>query len=239
NTTFSIHITEPDNNSDAARTMVAINSYVEYFLDAMNTWMTQTGQTKIEMPNGEVVTLDSIKKMQGDIQNKADKSTTALQLFSGGVRAPYVDAIQGSDYFGLRAFNNIPSFYASFNGKGYNINVPIKQGTMMLVGDYGIGGIAPRVTNDELKGTLFSQFMAMGAGSDSNHFGSYGGGISIKQSEDASLRMFVTGNADFIAEYYSKGANVVRSNTMWGTRNTTTDPQGFIKKASPIVNINS
>ncbi|NBN71835.1 hypothetical protein GWJ01_12070 [Proteus sp. G2618] len=239
NTAFSIHITEPDNNSDAARTMVAINSYVEYFLDAMNTWMTQTGQTKIEMPNGEVVTLDSIKKMQGDIQNKADKSTTALQLFSGGVRAPYVDAIQGSDYFGLRAFNNIPSFYASFNGKGYNINVPIKQGTMMLVGDYGIGGIAPRVTNDELKGTLFSQFMAMGAGSDSNHFGSYGGGISIKQSEDASLRMFVTGNADFIAEYYSKGANVVRSNTMWGTRNTTTDPQGFIKKASPIVNINS
>ncbi|HIE5766501.1 TPA: hypothetical protein ACXN3T_001256 [Proteus mirabilis] len=70
NTTFSIHITEPDNNSDAARTMVAINSYVEYFLDAMNTWMTQTGQTKIEMPNGEVVTLDSIKKMQGDIAAK-------------------------------------------------------------------------------------------------------------------------------------------------------------------------
>ncbi|WP_249183436.1 hypothetical protein [Proteus terrae] len=75
NTTFSIHITEPDNNSDAARAMVAINSYVEYFLDAMNTWMTQTGQTKIEMPNGEVVTLDSIKKMQGDIANKLDIKT--------------------------------------------------------------------------------------------------------------------------------------------------------------------
>ncbi|EEG85568.1 hypothetical protein PROPEN_02375 [Proteus penneri ATCC 35198] len=46
NTTFSIHITEPDNNSDAARTMVAINAYTQYFLDAMNTWMTETGQTK-------------------------------------------------------------------------------------------------------------------------------------------------------------------------------------------------
>ncbi|MEZ2792186.1 phage tail fiber protein [Proteus terrae] len=76
NTTFSIHITEPDNNSDAARTMVAINSYVEYFLDAMNTWMTETGQTKIEMPNGEIVTLDSIKKMQGDISKKADDNKT-------------------------------------------------------------------------------------------------------------------------------------------------------------------
>lgn len=76
NTTFSIHITEPDNNSDAARTMVAINSYTQYFLDAMNTWMTQTGQTKIEMPNGEIVTLDSIKKMQGDIGKKADDNKT-------------------------------------------------------------------------------------------------------------------------------------------------------------------
>ncbi|WP_454208679.1 phage tail fiber protein [Proteus sp. Marseille-Q3619] len=76
NTTFSIHITEPDNNSDAARTMVAINAYTQYFLDAMNTWMTQTGQTKIEMPNGEVITLDSIKKMQGDISKKADDNKT-------------------------------------------------------------------------------------------------------------------------------------------------------------------
>ncbi|ODQ06386.1 hypothetical protein BHE86_16990 [Shigella sp. FC1655] len=76
NTTFSIHITEPDNNSDAARTMVAINAYTQYFLDAMNTWMTETGQTKIEMPNGEVITLDSIKKMQGDISKKADDNKT-------------------------------------------------------------------------------------------------------------------------------------------------------------------
>ncbi|HEK0787389.1 TPA: hypothetical protein SMP78_001554 [Proteus mirabilis] len=76
NTTFSIHITEPDNNSDAARTMVAINAYTQYFLDSMNTWMTETGQTKIEMPNGEVITLDSIKKMQGDISKKADDNKT-------------------------------------------------------------------------------------------------------------------------------------------------------------------
>ncbi|NBN71422.1 hypothetical protein GWJ01_09910 [Proteus sp. G2618] len=239
NTTFSIHITEPDNNSDAARTMVAINSYVEYFLDAMNTWMTQTGQTKIEMPNGEIITLDSIKKMQGDIQNKADLTKTTPQDFKGGIVSAGAVGSRNSSYDLFLSLDPSPSFLYKINGTYYRATLPEKTGKMMLVGDYGIGGIAPRVTNDELKGTLFSQFMAMGAGSDSNHFGSYGGGISIKQSEDASLRMFVTGNADFIAEYYSKGANVVRSNTMWGTRNTTTDPQGFIKKASPIVNINS
>ncbi|XOY28601.1 hypothetical protein ACLIX2_08870 [Proteus cibi] len=76
NTTFSIHITEPDNNSDAARTMIAINAYTQYFLDAMNSWMSETGQTKIEMPNGEIVTLDSIKKMQGDIADRVKYSDT-------------------------------------------------------------------------------------------------------------------------------------------------------------------
>lgn len=244
NTTFSIHITEPDNNSDAARTMVAINSYVEYFLNAMNTWMTQTGQTKIEMPNGEVVTLDSIKKMQGDIANKLDTKKGGIQRVEGELRLSSAIGVVNNNesnaaWISLGRGN--PDIYVKREGVTnciYTFPDPkLGNRALMGVGDYGIGGTAPRVTNDELKGTLFSQFMAMGSGSDSNHFGSYGGGISIKQSEDASLRMFVTGNADFIAEYYSKGANVVRSNTMWGTRNTTTDPQGFIKKASPIVNI--
>ncbi|MEX3024348.1 hypothetical protein [Proteus sp. STS61-E] len=76
NTIFSIHITESGNNSDAARTMVAINSYIVYFLQAMDKWMSESGQTKIEMPNGEVVTLDSIKKMQSDISKKADDEKT-------------------------------------------------------------------------------------------------------------------------------------------------------------------
>ncbi|WP_202609209.1 pyocin knob domain-containing protein, partial [Proteus sp. G2615] len=254
NTTFSIHITEPDNNSDAARTMVAINSYVEYFLDAMNTWMTQTGQTKIEMPNGEVITLDSIKKMQGDIQNKADKSTTALQLFSGGVRAPYVDAIQGSDYFGLRAFNNIPSFYASFNGKGYNINVPIKQGTMMLVGDYGLGVInSPSVSayidnanSTKVPNGIYAELtdnIGLGA---SAPYGLGGQSVGI-----VSVGMHITRSNDFrsqLATSYSRSGRLFFRGSLsegwgswrevWHNYNTTVDPQGFIKKASPIININ-
>lgn len=234
NTTFSIHITEPDNNSDAARTMVAINSYVEYFLDAMNTWMTQTGQTKIEMPNGEIVTLDSINKMQGDIQNKADKSTTALQLFSGGVRAPYVDAIQGSDYFGLRAFNKTPSFYLSFDGVGYNINVPIKQGTMMLAGDYGLGMAGLR----EPSGV--SCFYGVASGSVAG-FPSNGAGFQSTYQQNRRAMLFVNTNGDLQVRF-SLSDSIVDTTTpwrtVWSSNNTTTDPQGFIKKASPVININ-
>ncbi|MBW3473470.1 hypothetical protein I6L78_15325 [Proteus vulgaris] len=234
NTIFSIHITEPDNNSDAARTMVAINSYVEYFLDAMNTWMTQTGQTKIEMPNGEIVTLDSINKMQGDIQNKADKSTTALQLFSGGVRAPYVDAIQGSDYFGLRAFNKTPSFYLSFDGVGYNINVPIKQGTMMLAGDYGLGMAGLR----EPSGV--SCFYGVASGSVAG-FPSNGAGFQSTYQQNRRAMLFVNTNGDLQVRF-SLSDSIVDTTTpwrtVWSSNNTTTDPQGFIKKASPVININ-
>lgn len=234
NTTFSIHITEPDNNSDAARTMVAINAYTQYFLDAMNTWMTQTGQTKIEMPNGEIVTLDSIKKMQGDIQNKADKSTTALQLFSGGVRAPYVDAIQGSDYFGLRAFNKTPSFYLSFDGVGYNINVPIKQGTMMLVGDYGLGMAGLR----EPSGV--SCFYGVASGSVAG-FPSNGAGFQSTYQQNRRAMLFVNTNGDLQVRF-SLSDSIVDTTTpwrtVWSSNNTTVDSNGFIKRASPIININ-
>lgn len=64
--------------------------------------------------------------------NYADKSTTAIQLFSAGVRAPYVDAIQGDLYVGLRAFNEVPSLYISNKGVGYNIYIPLSGGTLAL-----------------------------------------------------------------------------------------------------------
>lgn len=104
NTTFSIHITEPDNNSDAARTMVAINSYTQYFLDSMNTWMTETGQTKIEMPNGEVITLDSIKKMQEDISRKLSPGDFGLGTNARGKVKPTefivdADSIEDAGFF--------------------------------------------------------------------------------------------------------------------------------------------
>ena len=67
--------------------------------------------------------------------NYADKSSNAIQLFSGGIRATFLDAIQGGDYFGLRIFNKTPSFYLSLDGVGYNINAPMRNGELALTGD--------------------------------------------------------------------------------------------------------
>ncbi|WP_332874084.1 hypothetical protein [Proteus terrae] len=350
NTTFSIHITEPDNNSDAARTMVAINAYIQYFLDAMNTWMTETGQTKIEMPNGEVVTLDSIKKMQGDISKKADDNKTVhvgdfgvgatadngpiipltppdanditsagfygaggansanyfepykplivstrqggdgtgavLQIQSGGtVQAPLLanrirvnakawsdwsvlasltnsetqrfngqlmsyqglyssDKSNPTNYFGLlRAEKGVPyGFYLSYDGSGNSIRFPERKGgTLMLVGDYGLGSINPTFTNDDLKNSNQTSFFMQGGGSGTNQFINHGCGIHLAYNSTIKTGLFVNASSGVVYSYTSdvRDANgIVRHRILYSTANTTTDPQGFIKKASPIIDIN-
>ncbi|SPP31497.1 hypothetical protein ARAF_0626 [Arsenophonus endosymbiont of Aleurodicus floccissimus] len=42
-TTYTINLTEPNNNSDAARALVAANTYILYFLQKMDTWMGENG----------------------------------------------------------------------------------------------------------------------------------------------------------------------------------------------------
>lgn len=244
NTTFSIHITEPDNNSDAARTMVAINSYVEYFLDAMNTWMTQTGQTKIEMPNGEVVTLDSIKKMQGDIANKLDTKKGGIQRVEGELRLSSAIGAVNTDESNAAWISLVrghPDIYIKREGVSnclYSFPDPkLGNRALMGVGDYGVGGKAPYVSDDIVKDTLRGTgFFSQGANAGSNYFGGYGSGFSIQYDNNIAIKLFINGNGQVTAECLNSGHQ--RRSVLWGTGNTTTDPQGFIKKASPIVNIN-
>lgn len=355
NTTFSIHITEPDNNSDAARTMVAINAYTQYFLDAMNTWMTQTGQTKIEMPNGEVITLDSIKKMQGDISNKLDAKKGGIQWVDGEVR--FTDAVgtvsrdeknaawlsltrvepdisikrngvadaykfpdtRGGkllssskiyDYknpvivekdtsLALQCYHDFRQHYISINNVlsypfGYSsgfINIkglfggtglgavglvnfrnwgdksghgscfqlaciggdPINSklyyrsgitgsdeypnlNMKRILDDNQVDGVDNDTLNDTRMGTGF--FRQGGGAGTSDWFSGWGSGINLKYDWNNSVKIFFHGSSG-TPTVCTKRGDVLSWNVLWGSGNTTTDPQGFIKKASPIININS
>ncbi|MET4895373.1 hypothetical protein [Morganella morganii] len=82
---YSIATTVPDTISDAARTMSANQGYIVYFLQAMQQWMTDTGQVEIELPNGQKVTLDSIKaineaisKIPKVVQETGDSKTDVM-----------------------------------------------------------------------------------------------------------------------------------------------------------------
>ncbi|WP_448175770.1 phage tail fiber protein [Morganella morganii] len=82
---YSIATTVPDTISDAARTMSANQGYIVYFLQAMQQWMADTGQVEIELPNGQKVTLDSIKalseaisKIPKVVQGPGDSKTDVM-----------------------------------------------------------------------------------------------------------------------------------------------------------------
>ena len=247
NTTFSIHITEPDNNSDAARTMVAINAYTQYFLDAMNTWMSETGQTKIEMPNGEVVTLDSIKKMQGDINGKADLTLSKTQSFISAIEATTKltsKSADGKTSISLTTSNAGGTNIELNSASGYNgIQIPKASGTMMLVGDCGLGKAQPVMNADTLLGNEFNRSNFGYTDGLFNYW--YGVTVAWDAKEKSKAKMqILTGinNEDLYFRHANNALNAPlsfgRSYKVYSEKNTTTDPQGFIKKASPIIDIN-
>ncbi|HIB8921289.1 TPA: hypothetical protein ACWYFB_002640, partial [Morganella morganii] len=79
---YSIATTVPDTISDAARTMSANQGYIVYFLQAMQQWMTDTGQVEIELPNGQKVTLESIRALT---EKMKDLLSYSSHLVTGGV----------------------------------------------------------------------------------------------------------------------------------------------------------
>ncbi|WYW98236.1 hypothetical protein WMR86_14800 [Proteus vulgaris] len=237
NTTFSIHITEPDNNSDAARTMVAINAYTQYFLDAMNSWMSETGQTKIEMPNGEVITLDSIKKMQRDISSKADLTLSKTQSFTSAIEATtklISKSEDGKTSISLTSSNAGGTNIELNSVSGYNgIQIPKLSGTMMLIGDYGIGGVGLS------EPSLVSCFY--GSSSGSPGFPSNGAGWQSTYNGNRRAMLFMN-TSGILMSRFSSSNDVVDTttpwNAIWSAKNTTVDSNGFIKRASPIIDIN-
>lgn len=311
NTTFSIHITEPDNNSDAARTMVAINSYVEYFLDAMNTWMTQTGQTKIEMPNGEVVTLDSVKKIQSDIANKLDLKTGGnvtgrvsanpisvtrdnnsyfnlypakddsgmafLQYNKGSVwngvlnipKVPiggfwemaikvgqYITNYGENDWTGLRLYKGNGEYgfietnstsneiftIGYRNASGVNqgiIGIPKKNGTIMLVGEYGSGSkqlsMAGRPADMKAVGASGLYGYVSPANLPQNIV-AYGDFIHLKYDANNWQNIIFPNYGDYM--FIQRMVNNVDTHVQVMTSNMwATDSNGFYKRASPVINI--
>ncbi|WP_161706291.1 phage tail fiber protein [Proteus sp. G2664] len=264
NTTFSIHITEPDNNSDAARTMVAINAYTQYFLDAMNTWMTQTGQTKIEMPNGEVITFDSIKKMQEDIGKKFDKSggsihgRVAVKARIGEKLALHDTLSNSANYLSL--YSGEPEVRDAFIGFGVNetktltirndrdnANLLINKGglahngnSVILQGDYGVGSDSLATIPDlgRIQNTGFFKYDGKNTVNLPPNVVEYGNIISLNYSTNIHQSlMFPTYGIERLVLLESYDGKV--SHVKFLTSNKyTLDSNGFYKQASPVININ-
>ncbi|HCQ9181485.1 hypothetical protein ACK4RJ_16040 [Proteus mirabilis] len=246
NTSYSINLTEPNSYSDANNRMTAIASDTTYFLRAMDQWMMENGVVTVELSNGQKVTLDSIKKMQGDISNKADLTKQSIQTFNGIIEAiPSIWAKKSqNNWVGLVADEGRRYIASKGEGDPYHFKIFIpekKEGTMMLVGDYGFGGFSPTMTNNDIKTKWESSIFRQDGGSTGNLFSNHGGGIHIAYSESIRIGMFVNAFTGVLNHYTSSNndaSGAVRVYTTWSSKNTTVDSNGFIKRASPVININ-
>ncbi|MDE8640728.1 hypothetical protein PAK28_12495 [Proteus mirabilis] len=176
NTSYSINLTEPNSYSDANNRMTAIASDTTYFLRAMDQWMMNNGVVTVELSNGQKVTLDSIKKMQGDISKKADDNKTVhIGDYGIGLQKTISHAV------------NV-AFSGFFTGN-------IDNSSMIYMG----------VSSVHVNGGYLFQ---------------------IAGRQKKIIARVVEGGSEFgVFEIYHSG-------------NTTTDSNGFIKKASPIIDIN-
>ncbi|HGN0653347.1 TPA: hypothetical protein ACKRIZ_002015 [Proteus mirabilis] len=182
NTSYSINLTEPNSYSDANNRMTAIASDTTYFLRAMDQWMMNNGVVTVELSNGQKVTLDSIKKMQGDIGNKADLTLSKTQSFTSAIEATTKltsKSADGKTSISLSTNNSGNTNIELNSASGYNgIQIPKLSGTMMLVGDYGIG-LNAKTGTTQAESTNANNldtngFWASGGGSSANFYNPFG-----------------------------------------------------------------
>ncbi|WP_202608121.1 phage tail fiber protein, partial [Proteus sp. G2672] len=202
------------------------------------------------MPNGEIVTLDSIKKMQEDIGKKFDKTggrVTGSIISERNINAEggLISAILGDVIVQLKSTGGYPSILSTYDNKKFNeLKLPDSSGVAMTLGQSGWGGKGQSLnqsTEDELRdylrdiNTVTSVFRNSELSSSLNY-------------QYSAIAYFKTSNAymAITASHRGQGVKVISGSdivdhiyNLWTDRNTTVDPQGFIKKASPIVNINS
>ncbi|MDE9556923.1 hypothetical protein KKJ06_16185 [Xenorhabdus bovienii] len=220
NAKYVISTTVPDTVSDGVRHICAINAYIILFLQNMDRWMSESGKVEVEMPNGQKVTLDSIRALQVGVegklvkeQNGADipnKPEFVKNLGLSGAYTPQnkpsahdIGTIQtnggiivgGTPNSNIKSFSDIPTNSTFFNYPG------------------AIDGINVYGTGIKIGGALPGYDFVL-----QSRYNGWGSGLyhRVRDGDNGLWKPF--------RMLYDEG-------------NTTFDGNGFIKKASPIINI--
>lgn len=273
---YSIATTVPDTISDAARTMSANQGYIVYFLQAMQQWMTDTGQVEIELPNGQKVTLESVKalneaitKIPKVVQEPGDSKTDVMSQ-GGTVKAinaakpgdatttakgvvqlsasvgtstttvPHEKAV--SDALGKKANLSSLGTSASKNACSNPYVINPGQSEMAFLAGFDFRGI---VSHTVITDYPIGISCAIDTGTkyfpdNTNTIGM----INVRPWGDVSghnscFQIHVNGNGGVFVRVRDATDAKYYSQPFWllSQRNTTRDPNGFVKMASPIIQI--
>ncbi|WP_260242092.1 phage tail protein [Morganella morganii] len=263
---YSIATTVPDTISDAARTMSANQGYIVYFLQAMQQWMTDTGQVEIELPNGQKVTLDSIKALNeaiskipkvvqatgqsvNDVISQKGVTDAINAAKPGDASVTQKGVVQLSASVGTsttkvpheKAVSDALDKKANVTslGTAAGKNTGTEQGDVMEVGAFGLGRGDMFISDDSIQDARTpTTFFSQGGGSGQSYFGGYGSGINLKYDDQIAMRLFVFADSGHLAVVARDvGANRSTWNDVLDNTNTLTDSNGYIKKSSPIIQI--
>ncbi|WP_275382192.1 hypothetical protein, partial [Xenorhabdus bovienii] len=135
NAKYVISTTVPDTVSDGVRHMVAINAYIIQFLQNMDRWMSENGKVEVEMPNGQKVTLDSIRALQAAMEGKLVKEQNGADIPN---KSEFVRNV------GLGEMSNVRFKRAVLGGTDADADIlslssTLNQGTMYLTFNEGSG----------------------------------------------------------------------------------------------------
>ncbi|WP_338804960.1 hypothetical protein WDV76_07410 [Xenorhabdus griffiniae] len=70
NVKYQIQVTVPDSVSDGVQHIVANTTYITQFLQNMDKWMSQSGVVDVTLPNGQTISLQSIRALQAAMLDK-------------------------------------------------------------------------------------------------------------------------------------------------------------------------
>ncbi|MTC72282.1 phage tail fiber protein [Providencia sp. wls1914] len=235
-----------DSMSDGVRKMLANQQYIQYFLRNMDTWMTQDGIVEIKTPTGETVKLESIIALKKLINGKATLATNSVQYFDGEIRDKTSIGVWSADNKNalmVSLVRGTPDFYYRVNDVTYYITMPSGSGTLMKVGDFGLGnsGISGEGAVDNYTSPVGFYHMQENMGTPPQNisgswafiqapaaYPSYRSQLAFSDRGSSSgtlfIRSFNAGKAGDWAKFYHD-------------KNTTKDANGNLKAASPIIKV--
>lgn len=203
--------------------------------------------------NGSGHTIKFPYKMGGDIvltntgssPNVADNRVLLFRAEKEG-QAAYIEYQKpdGSQRWRVGSMGNNTNIALTTGGGGILVldadGCSVNGRKSLCEGDYGVGGLTPIMGNNDLKTSALSGLFRMGGGADSNLFTNHGCGIHLAYSTTIRSGLFVNSSTGVAYSYTSDDRDtngIVRTRIIYSTANTTTDSNGFIKKASPIIEI--
>ncbi|MBG3037232.1 phage tail protein [Proteus mirabilis] len=104
-----------------------------------------------------------------------------------------------------------------------------------LLDNRQVEGVDNAMLNNTNMPTMF--FRQGGGAGTSDWFSGWGSGINLKYDWNNSVKIFFHGSSG-VPTIATKRGSDIWWNVLLGSANTTVDSNGFVKKASPIININ-